>query len=134
VSHPDVSTIDRAGTAVSLACAVHCAAVPLLIGVLPLVGLQFLAHGAVEWALLFVATVLAIASCCWGVRRHGRRRVAFAFASALLLLIGGRFVVDSAHEWIPMVAGGVLLAASHVLNHRLCRACARCEGDEHGAA
>jgi hypothetical protein len=36
-------SLDRLGAAASLACAAHCAAMPLLVSLLPLVRLSFLA-------------------------------------------------------------------------------------------
>lgn len=50
-------TLDRIGIIVSCACAVHCAAVPLLIGVLPLLGSSFIADERAE--LLPIPTLLS---------------------------------------------------------------------------
>ena len=44
--------LDKAGATASLACAVHCALMPLVVTLLPLVGLGFLADERTEWALL----------------------------------------------------------------------------------
>jgi hypothetical protein len=44
------SKLDRIGMTASTACAIHCAAVPLLITSLPLIGLGFLANPWVEWS------------------------------------------------------------------------------------
>ena len=43
---------------VSSICAVHCLATPFLVGVLPLLGLGFVAEAWFEWAMLAVAAVI----------------------------------------------------------------------------
>ena len=70
--------IDQIGVGLSLACAVHCLAAPLLLTALPLLGLSFLADDMTEVVLLSSALVLAAGSLCWGFRRHKSGRVFLA--------------------------------------------------------
>jgi hypothetical protein len=64
--------LDAAGTAAALACAVHCALMPLALTLLPLAGLGFLADEAVEWALVGLSAVLGVTSLCLGTGRTAR--------------------------------------------------------------
>lgn len=62
--------VDTTGACLSFACAVHCMAMPLLITILPLIGLGFLANERAELILITGAIGLAIGSLVWGVRHH----------------------------------------------------------------
>lgn len=54
--------LDRAGIVLSSACAVHCALIPFIAGLLPFVGLQFVASEATESLILGASLLLALAS------------------------------------------------------------------------
>ena len=66
------SWIDSFGATVSIACAIQCSIFPLLIGVLPLVGLGFLLNDHVETIFLVLAIVVGIGSFAQGFRAHRR--------------------------------------------------------------
>lgn len=146
-----VEKLDRAGAVASFLCAIHCALMPLVVTLLPLLGLSFLASEPVEWALLAASATLGSWSLCLGFRQHRSRRVFMILGVALALLVAGRifhqphfygFHVGEHHSherhfgaWGPilMVLGGLTMMSAHLLNHRLCHACKRCSsGDCHG--
>jgi hypothetical protein len=121
--------LDRFGAAASLACAAHCAAMPLLIGLLPLVGLSFLAGNRAEWALaglsIGVGSLSLIPSYA---RKHRRRRPLLLFAFGAGLIIAVRLLADdgSLLEAPIQALGALLIACAHMINRRLCRSCAAC--------
>ncbi|HEX8463669.1 MAG TPA: MerC domain-containing protein, partial [Abditibacterium sp.] len=82
--------LDKAGATASFVCALHCAIMPFLITVLPLVGLGFLSSEPVEWGLLAASGALGTLSLCVGYREHRRRQVFAVLALALALLSAGR--------------------------------------------
>ena len=133
-SEPQVLVADRlnaAGGAASLLCAVHCALMPMLVTLLPLVGLGFVATEPVEWALVGMSFALGVWSLRLGFREHGKRRALAILAVGLALLVLGR--VSEAREWgtwgVPvLVVGGCVVALSHAVNGRLCRTCRSCAG------
>jgi hypothetical protein len=47
-------TVDQLGITASLACAIHCAALPFLITTLPLLGLDFLANKWIEIVMISI--------------------------------------------------------------------------------
>jgi phosphatidylglycerophosphate synthase len=102
---------------------------PLLITLLPLIGLGFLASEPVEWALVATSATLGVSSLRLGFREHGKRRALAVLAVGLTLLIVGR--VSESRDWgawgVPaLVLGGCTVALSHVFNGRLCRSCRTC--------
>ncbi len=117
------------GAMASLACAVHCALVPVLIGAGSAGGLAFLGHASVEWGMVLLAAVVGTFSAWRGFRSHGNLAVV-----ALVLLAIGALVLhtlhlvgagdDHEHEiaWTGVFAG-IALAGSLFVNNRLCRSC-----------
>ena len=63
--HPDFM-----GFSASLLCAVHCAALPFLLTLAPLAGLQFLRNPWVEYALILISFGIACYALIPGYRRH----------------------------------------------------------------
>lgn len=125
--------LDKAGATASLTCAVHCAAMPLVITLLPLLGLTFLADERLEWGLLGLSALLGVSSLCLGFREHGRRSALAILAVGLSLMALGR--ISEERQWgcasvLVVVFGGSTIAASHLLNRRLCHACRRCRSED----
>ncbi|KJV37207.1 MerC domain-containing protein [Luteibacter yeojuensis] len=115
---------DRLGAMASFLCAIHCALLPFVIAVLPLLGLSFLASHRFEEVFVSFACVLASAALISGYRRH-RRRLPFAFAipGLLLLVLGVTFLHSGSllvHS-VLVTCGGLLVAAAHFVNLRVDR-------------
>jgi hypothetical protein len=127
------SRVDQVGFGLSLACAIHCMAFPLLAAVLPLVGLGFLVEGPTEVRLVLASLGMAAGSLCWGFRLHRRWHVFVVLSVALALIVAGRVLVEGSHEMVLVVGGALLLAGCHLLNRHLCLTCHRCQtGAAHG--
>jgi carbon starvation protein CstA len=116
------SRVDRFGALASMMCAVHCALLPLIFGVLPALGLGFLAKHGFEQAFVSFAIVLASISLIYGMRRHGSYQAFLFLVPGIALLVIG-VVIGSNHSdpWHATVVsiGGTLVALSHVINMRL---------------
>ncbi len=123
--------IDQIGVGLSLACALHCLAAPLLLAAVPLFGLRFVADELTEVVLLSAALALAVGSLCWGFRRHKSGQVFLLLGLAVLLVAWGRLFAQGSSESLLVVAGAVILASSHGLNWHLCRSCLDCQHPEH---
>lgn len=117
--------LDRIGTLGSLLCAVHCAALPLAIALLPSLGVAaWLGSDAFEFGFVVFATLLGAFSLAWGYRRHGEMRALGLLVPGLLLLWAGAWIPEL-HAQSPVVhavvmtTGGVLVALAHWANLRL---------------
>lgn len=116
------SRIDRFGALASMLCAVHCALLPLIFGVLPALGLGFLAEHGYEQVFVSFAILLATISLLYGLRTHGSYRAfAFLVPGIALLVIGIVIGADHSDPWHAGVVsvGGTLVALSHLINMRL---------------
>jgi hypothetical protein len=115
-------TADRFGAVASFLCAIHCAALPFVLAVLPLVGLEFLADHRFERVFVVFACTLALLTLVNGYRRHRRPApLMLAFPGLSLLLLG----VTVAEQYplmlhsVLVTCGGVLLASAHFVNLRM---------------
>lgn len=113
---------DRFGATASFLCAVHCAALPLVIATLPAIGLGFLADHRLERGFIAFASVLALTMLVVGFRRHRQFRAFWFLVPGILLLAGG-IIVDfdqsATLHAVLVSAGGTLVALSHLTNLRL---------------
>lgn len=121
-----VSVVDRLGICVSVACAVHCLAMPVLLALLPTMSSIFLIGHGVEAVLAIAAVVLAIACLCWGFRIHRKKRLILSFSAAAAFILWGQSMGTGWVETLLVVLGGLGLVGSHLLNRALCRSCNRC--------
>ncbi|HZE99846.1 MAG TPA: MerC family mercury resistance protein [Planctomycetota bacterium] len=99
---------------------------PLVLSVLPILGLSFMAHGTFERAMLAVTLACAVISSCWGLRIHRSSWVALLFFIAISLLGLSRACSGAAHGMV-LGLGGLMLSVGHVFSRRLCRSCHSCD-------
>ena len=119
--------VDTTGACLSVACAIHCLAMPFLIAVLPLIGLGFLANERAELVLISGAIALAIGSLAWGVRHHRRWRAFLILMVAVVFIATARTAVEGTFEVVFYSIGGLLIASAHLVNRHLCKTCPTCE-------
>lgn len=123
----DAASLDRIGATLGFLCALHCLAVPLLLGVLPAMGLGFIADHTFDLALLAVASVVALFAARSGLRTHGDRRVVIGLVVAVLLLATGHIIGEEGLVGrLPSITGGFMLFGLHIANLRLSRQAACC--------
>lgn len=117
-------TVDRVGAGASFVCAVHCAALPVVVSLLPAIGLGVFANHAFERGFITVAAILAATSLLTGFRRHRRLRAFGLLAPGIACLLAGIAIdVDARpvlHAALVSI-GGTLVALSHLANLRLAR-------------
>jgi hypothetical protein len=128
--------LDVAGCVASVACALHCIALPVLLVTYPALPLRVLREPWTEWAFVLLSLVLGVSS--FGpaaASREGRAPLALFLAGAATLLAVRTLVAQHAPhlERIGLVTGGVLLVSAHLMNRARVRhrcACVLCEADK----
>jgi hypothetical protein len=115
--------LDRIGATGSLVCAIHCALLPLVIAVLPSLGIAVWLGDGFEQAFVLFATLLGVFSMVWGYRRHGAIRALGLLLPGLAVLWAGVLYAPLHHALVPhavaMTLGGTLVGLAHVANLRL---------------
>jgi len=107
-------------------------ALPLLLSVLPAVGLGFLVDSVFEGGMILVATTIAVVSMTRSWRHHRRLNALMVMSAGVVLLSINFYAHEShsplfedLHPWIAGV-GGLLIATAHWINIGLCRSCPAC--------
>jgi len=113
--------LDILGMILSLACAVHCAIVPLVLMFGALTGLQFLADPMIEHTVIFGSMLIAAASLIPHYFHHKRKEVLIVATTGFALIFIGHSLGMVWLHTILMVAGGTAIAISHLLNLKYCK-------------
>ena len=112
------TALDRAGATLSILCAIHCMATPLILIALPAAA----KHSEVAEAWI-VATSSFIGFCA--IRASWRRNDALlpriGIALGLTSIIGSRFLLHGPAETILVFTGAAILVTAHLFNCRECR-------------
>lgn len=111
---------DMLGIGASVACAIHCAVLPLFLSTLPLFGVNIIHNIAFEAGMVLLALFIGAYSFYHGFRKHHHSAWPFLiFLAGLLLLVLKLFFIHY-ETWllIPAVA---LIVSAHFLNYRFCR-------------
>lgn len=87
---------DLLGVSASIACAIHCAVMPMVIGYLPLLGLDFLAGESFHQWMALICFSVAIAAFVPGWRKHRRLLPASVGMLGLSIVAATAFFGDDA--------------------------------------
>ena len=113
---------DRVGMIGSVLCAVHCALLPLVLAVVPTLGLGAFALVDIDQAFTVFATLLGVTTLSFGFRRHRAFHAWVFLIPGLALVWLASFSPLHDHSvWhvLMMVAGGASMATAHFVNLRL---------------
>jgi hypothetical protein len=111
---------DALGISASLACAIHCAVLPLFLSSLPLFGINIIENVKFEYGMIALAFVVGYYSLY-----HGRKKHHHKWLPTIIFSVGiGCLLAKMAwHEWrnwflLPAV---VSIITAHFLNYRMCQ-------------
>lgn len=109
--------LDFIGFSASLLCAIHCAALPFLLTLVPLTGLQILSNPWVEYSIIIFSFIIASSSLIHGYRRHHHIIIPLIVVFAGFVLIGMGHSLEG--EWPEIVftpIGATIIAIAHLIN------------------
>lgn len=112
---------DALGIATSVACAVHCALLPLILTSLPLFGVNIIKSLKFEFGMILLAFLIGTFALYHGWKKHHHRWLPFVvFATGMMLL----FAKELWHyyELFFLIPAATLIITAHFLNYRLCNA------------
>lgn len=111
--------LDFVGFSASLLCAVHCAALPFLLSLAPLAGLQFLNTPWIEYAVLLISFFIASYALVHGYRKHHHKPMAlFIVITGFILICIGHLLQPEWQEILLTSCGGATIAIAHLVNWR----------------
>lgn len=111
---------DALGVTASVACAIHCAILPLFLSSLPLFGVNVIENSAFEYGMILLAFCIGAYSLYHGHNRHHHSwlpLILFALGIVFLLL---KMQWHAWRLWL-LIPAVVAIVSAHWLNFRLCR-------------
>lgn len=108
--------------------------VPVLLPVLPLLGLTAMHNHAFEGIVLLITMILGFITLFVGFHRYHRK--IYPFYS---LFLGG-FIYWQKDAWgheyehFILIVGAALVVMAHIMNMRLCNRCHDCQDEHHPAS
>jgi len=112
---------DAIGITTSLACAIHCALLPLLLSSLPVLGVDIIDNHAFEYFMILLAFAIGTVALYHGYKKHHHRFLPMGLFTAGMLLLLGKQFWHQVHLLLLFPAVVTIISA-HFINFRLCRA------------
>jgi hypothetical protein len=120
---------DAMGISATLACAIHCALLPLFMGSLPLFGINIIHNLYFEAGMILIAMGIGSYSLWHGYRKHHHRNLPLLiFTAGMLFLVLKQFFIHYA-GWL-LVPAVVCIILAHILNWRFCRQAKHCHASD----
>ena len=121
--------LDALGVATSLACAIHCALLPLFITSLPIFGVNIIHNTLFEVLMIVLAFCIGSYSLYHGYRRHHHHSLpVIIFAGGFVLLVLKQFFALY-ENWL-LIPAVLLILSGHFMNYYFCRQANHCHADD----
>jgi len=120
------TVLDKLGIVTSVACAIHCTLIPLLLTSLPFLGIHALHNKVIEYSMIGLALIFGLFSLGPGYKNRPQGRL-----SLLLFGIGIAFLLlnqFSSERWVYALvpAAAAAIISAHVLHLRSCNSNCKC--------
>ena len=120
---------DGLGIATSLACAIHCALLPLILTTLPLFGINVLHNKGFEWMMILIAISVGIYALIHGYIKHHQSVIPLiVFFTGACFLIAKQFSSTYEHGFLYIAVP--LIIAAHYSNYKMCTR-SKCSSTHH---
>ena len=120
---------DALGIAASIACAIHCAVLPLIMSSLPILGINIINNFWFEIFMIVLAMGIGLHSLTHGFKKHHHRVlpiIVFIIGISLLLV---KQILHQYQIWF-LVPAVILIVSAHYINYRQCRIADHCHNDD----
>lgn len=111
---------DALGITASVACAIHCALLPLFLTSLPLFGVEIIDNFSFEIFMIIVAMVIGSYSFYHGFKKHHHSVIPFLLFIAGIGLLFAKQVWHEYQVWF-LIPAVLLIVVAHFINYRSCR-------------
>jgi len=111
---------DALGISASLACAIHCAILPLVLTSLPIIGIDLIDNEGFEYFMIVLAFAIGAFSLWHGYRKHHHSYIPLLiFIPGMLLLLAKQIWHDYQYWILPVAV--LLIVVAHLKNYKACR-------------
>ena len=120
---------DAMGIATSVACAIHCALLPVLLTTLPIFGVNIIHNIFFEWGMIVLAFTVGSYSLFHGFIKHHRSYLpVLIFSIGFIFLVLKQFILP--FEYLLLAIAVTLIIIAHYYNYRLCHQ-SKCASPHH---
>ena len=120
---------DAIGISASLACAIHCALLPLFLTSLPLFGINIIKNQSFEIGMVLLAFGIGVSALYHGYKKHHHKWIPLiVFSVGFLFLVMKQFIIEY-ETWLLIPAVAMIITA-HLLNFRFCRQANHCHSGD----
>jgi tetrahydromethanopterin S-methyltransferase subunit C len=121
--------LDALGVATSVACAIHCALLPLFLTSLPIFGINIIHNRTFEIGMIVLAFCIGSYSLFHGFRKHHHRYLPLmVFSAGFIFLVLKQFFHEQ--EILFLLPAVVFILSGHFLNYYYCRQSNHCHVDD----
>lgn len=111
---------DALGITTSLACAIHCAILPMVLSTLPVFGINIIDNIAFEYFMIVLAMAIGGFSLWHGFRKHHHSYTPLVIFLAGIVLLFAKQVWHTYQLWFLPIAV-IFIISAHLMNYRSCR-------------
>jgi uncharacterized membrane protein YoaK (UPF0700 family) len=111
---------DAFGIAASVACAIHCAVLPLILSSLPLFGINIIENQGFEFIMIALAFIVGVYSLYHGRKKHHHSFYPMLLFAAGISLLFIKSMLHS-HSLMLLLPAVSLIVIAHYVNYKLCR-------------
>lgn len=120
---------DALGISTSVACALHCALLPLFVTSLPVLGFNIINNLFFEILMIVLTGIIGYVALQHGWKKHHHKYTPMIlFYSGLAFLIAKNFTAR--FEIIFLIPAVILIIAAHYQNYRLCKKANHCHSSD----
>jgi hypothetical protein len=120
---------DIMGAATSIACAIHCAFLPVLMTSLSIFGVNIIHNQWFEWGMIFLAFFVGAYSLLHGFLKHHQSYIPLLVFCAGALFLVLKQLLPLYEFWFLTPAVALILYA-HYTNYKLCQK-SKCSSPHH---
>jgi hypothetical protein len=122
---------DVVGIGTSIACAIHCALLPLLATTLSILGINIINNVFFEWVMIFLAGAIGCYALIHGYIKHHKNfmPVALFVVGFIFLLLKQTYHGFTIEYWLLSFAI-LLIIIAHYYNYKLCNQ-TKCSSPHH---
>lgn len=111
---------DALGISASLACAIHCAVLPLLLNSLPVFGVDIIDHKGFEYLMILLAFLIGFISLWHGYKRHHHSLLPLTVFGIGILFLLAKQIWHEYQYWL-LIPAVLLIVLAHIRNYKACR-------------
>jgi len=116
---------DALGITASVACAIHCAILPLFLTSLPVFGFEIIDNHFFEYFMIFLAFCIGAFALFHGWKKHHHSLLPLIIFSTGIIFLFAKQMWHQYQLWFLLPAV-LLVVTAHYINYQLCRKAKHC--------